>query len=212
MESENETAELNAGQTTQSQCPPGQTLSGHPTSQMPASGQVHPAQQPFQYQLPASGQVYPGQQSAQYQMPTSGRAPPGQQPILQYQMPASGQGPPGQQPVQYQMPASGQAPPGQQPVQYQMPASGQAPPGQQPVRYQMPAIGQARPRRAEPWTPTQSARTHQQYGFSLTMDFKFLKSRQAIALYIGIVSAHKRVYFKVASASYSTILRLVNCN
>ena len=195
MESENETAELNAGQTTQSQCPPGQTLSGHPTSQMPASGQVHPAQQPFQYQLPASGQVYPGQQPAQYQMPTSGRAPPGQQPILQYQMPASGQGPPGQQPVQYQMPASGQAPP-----------------GQQPVRYQMPAIGQARPRRAEPWTPTQSARTHQQSGFSLTMDFKFLKSRQAIALYIGIVSAHKRVYFKVASASYSTILRLVNCN
>ena len=195
MESENETAELNAGQTTQSQCPPGQTLSGHSTSQMPASGQVHPAQQPFQYQLPASGQVYPGQQPAQYQMPTSGRAPPGQQPILQYQMPASGQGPPGQQPVQYQMPASGQAPP-----------------GQQPVRYQMPAIGQARPRRAEPWTPTQSARTHQQSGFSLTMDFKFLKSRQAIALYIGIVSAHKRVYFKVASASYSTILRLVNCN
>ena len=158
MEGEYERTELNAGQTTQSQCPQGETLPGHPTSQMPASGQVHPGQQPVQYQMPASGQVHPGQQ-----------------------------------PVQYQMPASGQVYPGQQPVQYQMPTSGRAPPGQQPVRYQMPASGQVRPRRVEPWTPTQSARTHQQSGFSLTMDFKFLKSRQAIALYIGIVSAHKRV-------------------
>ena len=192
MEGEYERTELNAGQTTQSQCPPGEILPGHPTSQMPASGQVHPGQQPVQYQMPASGQVHPGQQPVQYQMPASGQVYPGQQPV-QYQMPTSGRAPPGQQPVRYQMPASGQVYPGQQPVQHQMPTSGRAPPGQQPVRYQMPASGQARPRRVEPWTPTQSARTHQQSGFSLTMDFKFLKSRQAIALYIGIVSAHKRV-------------------
>ena len=139
MEGENKTAELNAGQTTQSQCPPGQTLSGQPLCQMPASGQAPTRQQPVQYQMPASGQMYPGQQ----------------------------------------------------PVQYQMPASGQAPPGQQPVQNQMPPSGRARPRRAERWfTLTPSTRGQQQSGFSLTMDFGFLKSRVALALCIKIVSAH----------------------